>query len=232
MESVRSAEQNPPDGYIDRNAWQPTRETSPAEDYERFPREPLRSPDDVDLDNTGFTLGFFGGYASFGDAAYADDEEITLEDGALAGINLGWDFGAIRFEYQSLLTYSEPEELDERRFDEDPPPSLGHVLTGVETLNLLVDIPVTRRVEIYVGGGVGVAGVLIDVENLGTSADDYETGLAFAWNASAGVAVKLSRHAALTVGGRYFDVAEVDIAGGTYDPDPSVAVEAGLRFTF
>ncbi len=93
--------------------------------------------------------------------------------------------------------------------------------------NGYIDIPITRYVRPYIGGGVGTAFYTVK-DNL---TEQKETGSHFAWNATAGVGIKLTRNLTFDSGYRYVDMGKVKINENelhfsTHD------VYAGLRFSF
>lgn len=185
--------------------------------------EAVEDPEDERWNKTGLTLGFFGGLAQF-DELSSGGAGVSLDDSFLGGASLGWDFGLIRFDVQGLLTGAEPGDGETSAFD--------IVGAGAGTVNLYVDVPVTRRFELYGGGGVGIGVVAVNFETAGDDELDVESGTGFVWTATAGLAFKASPGSTFTLGARFTDFEEVEFAEQTFDLDPVTSFEIGLRLTF
>lgn len=93
--------------------------------------------------------------------------------------------------------------------------------------NGYVDLNVTRYVRPYIGGGVGTA--FYKMDEYGSTHD--ETGTSFAWNATAGVGIRLTRNVTFDSGYRYVDMGDVTVKNDELHFGAQ-EVYAGLRFLF
>ncbi len=95
--------------------------------------------------------------------------------------------------------------------------------------NAYLDINASRYVRPYIGGGIGTA--FYHVKNNDT--DIKESGNNFAWNAGAGVGIRLTRNVTFDTGYRYVDMGTVEFENKDEGMHFSAhEAYAGLRFLF
>jgi opacity protein-like surface antigen len=148
----------------------------------------------------------------------------------LGGV-LGYDFGHFRadaeiaYRYNSLDGIQGPAETFE-----------GHSSALSYMANAYFDIPVDWPVKPYIGGGVGVATVMVDLDEIGVGniADESDTVLAYQF--SGGVGYDINPKTTLTLGYRYFatdDQEFVDRFGtNTIWEYQSHEINIGVRYLF
>lgn len=93
--------------------------------------------------------------------------------------------------------------------------------------NGYVDLNVTKYVRPYIGAGVGTAFYKIDERG----SEHDETGSSFAWSATAGVGIRLTRNVTFDSGYRYVDMGDVTVKNDEMHFGAQ-EVYAGLRFLF
>ena len=93
--------------------------------------------------------------------------------------------------------------------------------------NGYIDLNVTKYVRPYIGGGVGTA--FYKMDDYGSTHD--ETGSSFAWNATTGIGIRLTRNVMFDSGYRYIDMGDITVK----DEEMHFGIQevyAGLRFLF
>lgn len=93
--------------------------------------------------------------------------------------------------------------------------------------NIYLDMPFTRYVRPYVGGGIGTAFYAVKDK----AKDTKESGHNFAWNAGGGLGIKLTRNVTFDSGYRYINMGSVETKTEELNFDAH-EVYAGLRFLF
>lgn len=156
--------------------------------------------------------------------------DAELDTGLATGLGLGYAYGngmrgAIEFDYHS-------NDVD----------NVGTASASGDTqaLSLMVsgyyDFFRNKKVQPYLGVGFGFAQVDADGVSPVSGSSINDDDLAFAFQGSAGVAVKLSQRAKLTFTYRYFSVPDLGFttaAGASVDSDySSHDLLVGLRFSF
>ena len=158
---------------------------------------------------------------------------------------IGYDFGGFRLEaevgYRTATVDSyQPTALT--------PINGGYAVAGTYgyaggrssalsfMLNGLLDFGPDDGLQGFLGGGAGVARVKsrIDLNNSGSTLDDFDT--VFAWQAIAGVRAPLTSHVDVSLKYRFFNADKVkltDIAGSAYDGRfRSHSILGGLTYNF
>lgn len=161
--------------------------------------------------------GYFGVRGGVSDIHENDVVDAYVSSGFGSGY-LGFYSGPFRSEIE--YTYASQADYDDRRLDLEA--QFQRVMA-----NAYVDVPITRYVRPYFGGGAGTA--FYSVKNNLT--ETKHSGNNFAWNATAGLGIKLTRNVTFDSGYRYVDMGTVELG-----PDDLhfVAHEAyaGVRFLF
>ena len=103
--------------------------------------------------------------------------------------------------------------------------------------NVYWDFPIHKYVDLYIGGGTGMARVSGNLRGGGTIDDiTYEltsdTDWVFAWQVMVGFAMHLTDHIRMTTGYRLFSGSDPRFELGKFDMPLIHTVELGLRFTF
>lgn len=93
--------------------------------------------------------------------------------------------------------------------------------------NGYVDLHVSRYVRPYFGAGIGSA--FYSVNN--KKSQNKSSGANFAWNATAGVGVKLTKNVTFDTGYRYVDMGDVSVDDQNLHFDAQ-EIYAGLRLSF
>lgn len=222
-------------------------------------------------DNRGVYLGLSGGVTStsdidvdyydvggtFGGTGTTDHAIGTIKLGKAAEFRatLGYDFGAIRSDFEIAYSHSRIKSLTLSSINGAAPgltpadaqdvcdylETTGCTLSGntitygdggrVRQLsalaNIWLDLPLGKAITPYAGGGVGVTGYQVDGEGKAR----------FAWQLGAGVAVKLSGTVALTADFRHRETKGASLpwdnnSGTNVGTVRNNSFTAGLRFTF
>lgn len=184
-----------------------------------------------------------GAYVEFrGGAAFLEDSDtdananlptsIDFDTGYTAGAAIGYGFSDTRrygsgpwnnIRIEAEVAYSE-NDLDAGGGNRE-------LSTFAYMGNIYYDFPTGTKWTPFIGGGVGVARVEFDGAGL---SDDDDTVLAY--QARAGVAYQFSSNITGTLGYRFFDTLDPDLAdsaGAGFDSEyRSHAIEVGLRLTF
>jgi opacity protein-like surface antigen len=214
----------------------------------------------------GWYLSVFGGWSSptgdhdfffssgTGTGFTSVNGEVDLDDGFMAGLALGahineWLRGEIELsghwhDADGLATLGSASLVG------SPTPVLVYSSTtvGLEgdanalfvLANLWVDIPIDDMIRPYIGGGVGIGRLDLDLETSGGSTVIDDSDWAFAYQVGAGVAFGFSPNLALDIGYRYKVINDVELdavapsgAGFEVETDyKSHNVLVGLRFGF
>ncbi len=145
---------------------------------------------------------------------------------------LGLELGDTGFRVEVEGAYR-PSEVDS--ITGDTGSASGDVDTISALLNGFYDIGVSDRIDLFIGGGLGIANVDYDgVTPVGSSSiDDDDWG--FAWQLGAGAAYALNERLKLALDYRYLNVEDLDFPTspniGSVDADyEDHAVFVGLRF--
>jgi opacity protein-like surface antigen len=130
--------------------------------------------------------------AAIGADFYDDDDAFDFDDGGSLGVHLGYRFSDHwRAELEGGVTAAEINS-----FDDDV---LG-IVRG--TIGLYYDFKSSDHLLVpYIGGGVGVAGVVIDRESVDDDDEEFEDE--FTWHAEAGLSLNLNPHIAIVPSYRY-----------------------------
>ena len=161
--------------------------------------------------------GYFGLRGGISDI----HEKEVIDDYVSSGFGSGYiGFYSGPFRSEIEYTYTSQADYDDKKLDLDA--QFQRVM-----INAYVDAPITRYVRPYLGGGVGTA--IYSVKNNLTKIK--ETGNNFAWNATAGLGVKLTRNLTFDSGYRYVDMGDVELKSDDLN-FVSHEVYAGLRFLF
>ncbi len=173
-----------------------------------------------------------------GGGAFVDDLDerpsgvnlsARFQPGWLASLAAGTCVGesAVRAEIEGGYLAARIDELDMPGFTVLD--VTGDICGAIVMLNGYYDVPLTDVLDAYVGGGVGLAYVDVDVDGdivgAGTVAADDDSRGEYAWQLKAGLAVRLNEAVDLTVGYRLLDI---DLAEDTHVH----IAELGLRYRF
>jgi OOP family OmpA-OmpF porin len=94
--------------------------------------------------------------------------------------------------------------------------------------NVFYDFNAGSAFRPYLGGGLGVANVELDVEDSSESGDDT----VFAFQFALGVAYEMTQSTALVLDLRYFRTEEPELVGRLEPDYDNVSLMAGLRYSF
>ena len=156
-----------------------------------------------------------GGLVQAGDV-FDSGDETTFKDGFGLGIGFGVYVDPFRFEIEETV----------KIFDTEATPfnDADTTVAGSTMLNALIDVPVSERLDLYVGLGFGLVSAVTE------NGDDvaYALGSQF----RAGAAVKINSGTHLTFGYRHQESGDLDFGNFTFDPDGLNSYEIGLRFSY
>jgi opacity protein-like surface antigen len=159
-------------------------------------------------------IGMFGGFSHRGDERIARDyslvsvdAEINFHDGAMAGLLLGARFGGLlRAEvelsghWHDLVGHADIVPLIGPTLFSD---MSGALDVSFLFANMWIDLPVHGAIRPYIGGGIGVGFLDVDVvTNAGNTVIDDENSNR-AYQLGAGLGLDLAPHLALDIGYRY-----------------------------
>lgn len=161
------------------------------------------------------------------------DIRFTMDDGVGGTVAMGMYRGLFRAEIEGGFRDHALEE-----FSTDAPAwSVDADVSGMATamVNVYLDIPVAERLDIYVGGGLGLAGFWTEASYSGPGvSEDFDAYLsAPAAQLLAGLSFRISDYTHLTVGYRFFSPLNAEL--NWHDVETSWklpnfdAVEIGLR---
>lgn len=166
------------------------------------------------------------------------DKDTKYKTGLTGEIGAGYDFGMVRVEQTIGYTRHKPKDLDIDDLVGD-----GSFNAYNVNLSAFVDLPVSKIIVPYVGGGVGLSRVDADLSrsNTTTGASSSYSGKdwGFLWHADAGVGVKVSSKATVELGARYTQVSSLkfdgqnDGAAASFAPKlNTLSGTVGLRYAF
>ena len=178
--------------------------------------------------------------------------DIRTETGLELAVQGGYDFGPVRAEVEyswrrANIDSASSTALLPTRFNTPPaaptttrgsfPDATGRVRTRAVMANLLADLPLGERIELFGGGGVGHADVRVarfKVSTNATAIDDGDSG--FAWQAIAGARFLLSDEMSLTLKYNYLHAGGIDLVDTLHDQIETVrhhhSLRAGVSFRF
>ncbi len=205
----------------------------------------LASPENMDAHDTD---GIEGGAGESGANGFLLGDSIVrpnafqlgLDESYYGGLAVGRDFGVLRVEIEGAyrpLKYARVQIFDDPLEDSD-----GEIDVISLMGNLYLDVPVTSFLDVYVGGGIGLAYMESRVDNefefdnpfVGDTDVLISDGndVVWAFQAMAGVAVHLGESVTLSGGVRYFTTADPQFDRSEYNGPDIPSVELGLRFNF
>ncbi|UAK25580.1 outer membrane protein [Sphingomonas nostoxanthinifaciens] len=167
-------------------------------------------------------------------------KDAKYKAGLTGEIGGGYDFGMFRLE--QTIGYSDLK-LDRNKSSGDGVSSAGRAKVFSVLLSGFVDIPVSRLVTPYIGGGAGIARVESNLSSIDTvsgnssSFNGKKYGLLL--HADAGVGLNVAPHTTLEVGGRYTRISGMKFKGENLGVDTtfkpklsSLSGLVGVRYTF
>ncbi len=163
-------------------------------------------------------FGFRGGLTDIHESDIVDD----YVSAGFGSAYLGFYNGPLRLEAE--FTATSQADYDEEEIGKDT--QLSAQFQRIMA-NAYIDINASRYVRPYIGGGIGTAFYTVKNDDI----DMKETGNNFAWNAGAGVGVKLTRNLTFDTGYRYVDMGTVELDNQDMQFSAHEAY-AGLRFLF
>jgi len=157
--------------------------------------------------------------ATIGAEFFRDDDAFEFGDGASLGAQLGYRFSDHwRVELEGGVSAAEIEP-----FNDD--------LLGIArgTFGLYYDFQSSDHIIVpYIGGGIGIAGVVIDQDAVDDDEEDFENELT--WHAEAGLSLNLNPFVAIVPSYRY---TWIDNSNGITDDNiTSHAARLGIRISF
>lgn len=141
-------------------------------------------------------------------------KDSKYKAGLTGEIGGGYDFGMFRLE--QTIGYSDLK-LDHKKSDTDSISSDGRSRMFSVIVSGFVDIPVSKLIVPYVGGGAGIARVDSKLSGTDTSSGDTSSfdgkkyGLLL--HADAGIGFNVAPHTTLEVGGRYTRISGLKFKG-------------------
>lgn len=156
-----------------------------------------------------------------------DDIEFEFDNGYGNYEFIGWDYGNVRTEL----------ELGARLTDIDQVIENGTAISGASgelnefsvMFNLIFDIPIVKKVEAYVGAGIGGAYLWSEIDVAGLSdSEDF----VFAYQAMAGLSFEVLPRFYLMTGYRLHSFDDPDFDGYEYDAPLIHSIDFGLRYVF
>lgn len=166
-------------------------------------------------------------------AAGSEVGDLDYDTGWGGGASLGYMPGgtnsfvdSMRFEIEYAYRTNDLEDIDGVSVSE-------RIRSNAGMFNAYFDIPTQMRVLPYVGAGIGIAQVEMDLNELGVN--DNDTVLAWQLMAGLGYAPQTIPNTVFSVGYRYFSTADPEFSGtaGTVENEYNTHnVELGARFIF
>lgn len=218
----------------DRGSWE--RPEEPALSGPTTAVWPLQDDDDDDemMDEDGLYLQFSGGFTTTTDSD-GPDEDIEFDEGWMAAGVIGSRFGAnddnrVAFDLELEILWSDQDADDEGALE-----AVTDVTILAGLINGLVDFELTRSLSLYVGGGIGAAGLDVGTTSDAVNDFDEDDGPFLAWQGKAGLRLWAMEAASFFLGYRFLNVddAEIDddLGGAEFDLETSQHVaEVGIRF--
>ena len=136
--------------------------------------------------------------------------ELTTETGYGFSLAIGNDLPEYRFELELAYRLS---DLDELAVSGSAAQSVeGEVSSATLLANYYADFDTNTAITPFIGGGIGLAKVDLQIENItGVVVDESGDDTVFAYQAALGVAFKMNETATIELSYRYFATAEPDI---------------------
>jgi len=182
----------------------------------------------------GLYLQLSGGLTTTTDSN-GPGEEINFDEGfALAGTigtRMGaYDDNAVSWDLEFEVLYTDQDADDSGTLQ-----AVTDVTVLAGLLNGIINLDLTRALELYLGAGIGAAGL-----DVGTTTDalndfDEEDGPFLAWQAKAGVRLWATQSTSFFLGYRFLNIddAEVDddLGGASFELETQEHIaELGIRF--
>jgi opacity protein-like surface antigen len=168
------------------------------------------------------------------------DEKTKYKTGITGEIGGGYDFGMFRVEQTIGYTSN---NLNVKDSDTGSLVGAGRSRAFNMTVSGYVDIPVSKMIIPYVGGGVGVSRVDADLSRvnsttgIGSSYSGKDWGMTF--HADAGIGVRVAPKTTIEIGGRYSQTSGLKFNGQSdgvatsYEPKlRSLTGTLGVRYAF
>ena len=164
----------------------------------------------------------------------APDESIEIDQGYEVNAALGTRVFSPR-ERVNLDLELEGLWSEQDARDDAPRVALGNAGISAGFFNALVDVRLDRRLSAYAGAGIGAAWLDLDPQEDAISEYIDEDGPFTAWQAKAGLSLRVSRSTLFSVGYRFVAVegaqVEESLSGERFDFDSRQhALEFGFRF--
>ena len=198
----------------------------------------------------GFYVAGFGGF-TFTEEVETDvdfsvlgltEPRLEPEGAALYGGSVGVALGRFRAEAEVSRYAADAPLAFHQGVVPGPDPEISYLNLMA---NVLYDQPVVGRLDAYVGGGIGVSIIELDLPGeltiatvdaddnvLSTSSTDGGTEVVLAGQVLAGLAYRLTDSVAVNLGYRGVLTDDVDVDAFQLDGSYRSSIEAGLRFTF
>lgn len=171
------------------------------------------------------------------------EAEAELEDGFMAGLALGAYFNdwlRAEVELSGHWHDADGDVVTTPFTGTGTTADLDGDATAVFALaNLWLDVPVGEAIRPYIGGGIGLGRLEIDLDTTGGTSGIDDSDWAFAYQLGGGIAFGLSPNLGIDVGYRYKVINDAELeasaGGGTVDVETdykSHNVLVGLRLGF
>ena len=165
--------------------------------------------------DTGWYASVIGGY-TFPDDAEVEGFDVPLDEGFSIAGAVGTNVGVFRVEGEGAYRVN----------DVDVAGTNGDISAISIMGNALYDHALTDALDLYVGGGLGVAFVEAD------DGDDSDDDTVLAYQFLVGLAFYTSDNFAITGGYRLWTTSDLDLSGVDVDMPLYHTAEVGVRFEF
>jgi outer membrane protein OmpA-like peptidoglycan-associated protein len=159
------------------------------------------------IENLGGSLDFDTGWAGFATVGYGFDNNwrVELEGGYRTN---DFDVAYGKHSGPSMTAEAAPWTFDEMMFNGKAP--TGSLEEWTAMVNVIYDVPLTEKIDLNIGVGVGVDFSNLEVAGL----EDSDTN--FAYQAIVGVSYQISKRLDMTLTYRYLNVDAPSYSGTSY----------------
>lgn len=163
------------------------------------------------------------------------DEEIDFDEGYQVAGAIGTRFGAddgnaLAFDVELEVLWNDQDADNEGVLE-----AVSDVTVLAGLLNAIAEFALTERFALYLGAGIGAAGLDIGTESDALNDFDEDDGPFLAWDGKAGLRLWASDDVAWSVGYRYMNIddAEIDddVGGASFELQTEQhVIELAVRF--
>lgn len=158
-----------------------------------------------------------------------DEVDYNLDRGYAFSASVGTYIGSFRLELQGATQENTIDNVDVLGLEVEAD---GEIWSSQFMANVLYDIPLSKRTTAFVGAGLGVAYVDLNVDpDTGIDHHDLQ-GVGFAYQGIVGLAWQIAQGVSITADYRLWTSTDIESDDSTLEMPVFHMVEVGVRFSF